>query len=86
MEKKLQFLLIAMKNNLFSSRLFFNFILFSFQATGISGSTLPGHSSDQIETMEPVKDRIIKVTFNSDVHSSLQWNFKPQQTEVYVSN
>uniref|UniRef100_A0A8C5T1D3 Cytochrome c oxidase assembly protein COX11, mitochondrial n=1 Tax=Laticauda laticaudata TaxID=8630 RepID=A0A8C5T1D3_LATLA len=58
--------------------------LFSFQATGLGGSALDGHSSEQIETMEPVKDRIIKVTFNSDVHSSLQWNFKPQQTEVYV--
>ncbi|KAM6474438.1 cytochrome c oxidase assembly protein COX11, mitochondrial [Liasis olivaceus] len=54
------------------------------QATGLGGSTIAGHSSGQIETMEPVKDRIIKVTFNSDVHSSLQWNFKPQQTEVYV--
>ncbi|KAG8129379.1 hypothetical protein E2320_016079 [Naja naja] len=54
------------------------------QATGLGGSALDGHSSEQIETMEPVKDRIIKVMFNSDVHSSLQWNFKPQQTEVYV--
>ncbi|XP_013931649.1 PREDICTED: cytochrome c oxidase assembly protein COX11, mitochondrial [Thamnophis sirtalis] len=54
------------------------------QATGLGGSALDGHSSEQIETMEPVKDRIIKITFNSDVHSSLQWNFKPQQTEVYV--
>ncbi|XP_060619978.1 cytochrome c oxidase assembly protein COX11, mitochondrial [Anolis sagrei] len=54
------------------------------QATGLGGSAVAGHGSDQIETMEPVKDRIIKVTFNADVHASLQWNFRPQQTEVYV--
>lgn len=36
--------------------------------------------------MVPVKDRIIKVTFNADVHASLQWNFRPQQTEIYVSD
>ena len=34
--------------------------------------------------MVPVKDRIIKVTFNAHVHASLQWNFRPQQTEIYV--
>ncbi|CAM4555053.1 cytochrome c oxidase assembly protein COX11, mitochondrial isoform X1 [Lepidochelys kempii] len=54
------------------------------QATGLGGSAVAGHDSDQIETMEPVKDRIIKVTFNADVHASLHWNFRPQQTEIYV--
>ncbi|XP_053144547.1 cytochrome c oxidase assembly protein COX11, mitochondrial [Hemicordylus capensis] len=54
------------------------------QSTGLGGSAVAGHGSDQIETMEPVKDRIIKVTFNADVHASLHWNFRPQQTEVYV--
>ncbi|XP_003800071.1 cytochrome c oxidase assembly protein COX11, mitochondrial isoform X1 [Otolemur garnettii] len=54
------------------------------QATGLGGSAVAGHSSDQIENMVPVKDRIIKVTFNADVHASLQWNFRPQQTEIYV--
>ncbi|XP_067403534.1 cytochrome c oxidase assembly protein COX11, mitochondrial isoform X2 [Emydura macquarii macquarii] len=54
------------------------------QATGLGGSAVAGHGSDQIETMEPVKDRIIKVTFNADVHASLHWNFRPQQTEIYV--
>lgn len=41
---------------------------------------------EQVATMEPVKDRVIKITFNADVHSSLQWNFRPQQTEIFVSN
>ncbi|KAM5274294.1 cytochrome c oxidase assembly protein COX11, mitochondrial [Ctenodactylus gundi] len=54
------------------------------QTTGLGGSAVAGHASDQIENMVPVKDRIIKVTFNADVHASLQWNFKPQQTEIYV--
>uniref|UniRef100_A0A8C8WTP6 Cytochrome c oxidase copper chaperone COX11 n=1 Tax=Panthera leo TaxID=9689 RepID=A0A8C8WTP6_PANLE len=54
------------------------------QTTGLGGSAVAGHVSDQIENMVPVKDRIIKVTFNADVHASLQWNFRPQQTEIYV--
>ncbi|XP_040856230.1 cytochrome c oxidase assembly protein COX11, mitochondrial isoform X2 [Ochotona curzoniae] len=54
------------------------------QTTGLGGSAVAGHGSDQIENMVPVKDRIIKVTFNADVHASLQWNFRPQQTEIYV--
>ncbi|XP_069056129.1 cytochrome c oxidase assembly protein COX11, mitochondrial [Pleurodeles waltl] len=54
------------------------------QATGLGGTPVSGHSSDQIEAMEPVKDRIIKVTFNADVHASLQWNFRPQQGEIYL--
>lgn len=35
--------------------------------------------------MKPVRERVIRVTFNADVHSSLQWNFRPQQSEIYVS-
>ncbi|XP_057388345.1 cytochrome c oxidase assembly protein COX11, mitochondrial-like [Balaenoptera acutorostrata] len=54
------------------------------QTTGLGGSAVAGHASDQIENRVPVKDRIIKVTFNADVHASLQWNFRPQQTEIYV--
>ncbi|KAF6298325.1 cytochrome c oxidase copper chaperone COX11 [Rhinolophus ferrumequinum] len=54
------------------------------QTTGLGGSVAAGHASDQIEKMVPVKDRVIRVTFNADVHASLQWNFRPQQTEIYV--
>lgn len=56
------------------------------QTTGLGGTTGAGHSSEQIESMEPVRDRVIRVTFNADVHSSIQWNFKPQQSEIYVSD
>lgn len=44
-----------------------------------------GHDADQVETMKPVPERIIKITFNADRHASMQWNFRPQQTEVFVS-
>nr|XP_055114732.1 cytochrome c oxidase assembly protein COX11, mitochondrial isoform X3 [Symphalangus syndactylus] len=54
------------------------------QTTGLGGSAVAGHASDKIENMVPVKDRIIKISFNADVHASLQWNFRPQQTEIYV--
>ncbi|KAF6093132.1 cytochrome c oxidase copper chaperone COX11 [Phyllostomus discolor] len=58
--------------------------MMALETTGLGGSVTAGHGSDQIENMVPVKDRIIKVTFNADVHVSLQWNFRPQQTEIYV--
>ncbi|XP_066444117.1 cytochrome c oxidase assembly protein COX11, mitochondrial [Eleutherodactylus coqui] len=34
--------------------------------------------------MKPVKDRVIRIEFNADVHASLQWNFRPQQSEIYL--
>ncbi|XP_015587544.1 cytochrome c oxidase assembly protein COX11, mitochondrial [Cephus cinctus] len=43
-----------------------------------------GHGSDTVETMKPVKDRIIKIKFNADVAAAMRWNFKPQQLEIKV--
>ncbi|KAL2101756.1 hypothetical protein ACEWY4_003517 [Coilia grayii] len=54
------------------------------QATGLGGTAVAGHDTEQVATMTPIKDRVIKVTFNADVHASMQWNFRPQQTEIYV--
>ncbi|XP_037133263.1 cytochrome c oxidase assembly protein COX11, mitochondrial [Syngnathus acus] len=54
------------------------------QATGLGGSAVAGHDSDLVATMEPVKERVIKVTFNADTHASMRWNFRPQQTEIFV--
>lgn len=59
-------------------------ICFVPQASGLGGTATAGHDTDLVETMKPVKDRIIKVTFNADTHASLQWNFRPQQSEIYV--
>ncbi|XP_056325446.1 cytochrome c oxidase assembly protein COX11, mitochondrial [Danio aesculapii] len=54
------------------------------QATGLGGAAVAGHDTEQVATMKPVRDRIIKVTFNADTHASIQWNFRPQQSEIYV--
>jgi len=54
------------------------------QASGLGGTAVAGHDAEAVETMKPVKERIIKVTFNADTHASMQWNFRPQQTEIYV--
>ena len=55
-----------------------------FQATGLGGKPTLGHDTSKVETMKPVEDRIITVRFNADVHSSMRWNFKPQQIQVKV--
>lgn len=34
--------------------------------------------------MNAVKERPIKIRFNADVASSMQWNFKPQQVDITV--
>ncbi|OXB54621.1 hypothetical protein ASZ78_011153 [Callipepla squamata] len=52
------------------------------QTTGLGGST--GRGSESLEEMRPVRERVLKVTFNADVHAGLQWNFRPQQSEIYV--
>ncbi|XP_034413971.1 cytochrome c oxidase assembly protein COX11, mitochondrial [Cyclopterus lumpus] len=54
------------------------------QASGLGGAPVAGHDAEQVETMTPVKERVIRISFNADTHASLQWNFRPQQTEIYV--
>uniref|UniRef100_A0A1I8P5T0 Cytochrome c oxidase assembly protein COX11, mitochondrial n=1 Tax=Stomoxys calcitrans TaxID=35570 RepID=A0A1I8P5T0_STOCA len=55
------------------------------QAYSYGGTTSQGHDAEKVETMEKVKDRIIKVRFNADVASSMRWNFRPQQYEIKVA-
>ena len=45
---------------------------------------MAGHDAGLVETMKPVKERVLKITFNADTHASMQWNFRPQQTEIFV--
>jgi cytochrome c oxidase assembly protein subunit 11 len=49
------------------------------QVTGFGGTT-------QVATEAPVavSERTIKVRFNADVNSGLQWQFKPEQREITV--
>ncbi|KAG7470432.1 cytochrome c oxidase assembly protein COX11, mitochondrial [Solea senegalensis] len=54
------------------------------QAAGLGGTAVAGHDTDMVETMKPVKERVLKITFNADTHASMQWNFRPQQSEIYV--
>ncbi|XP_078135185.1 cytochrome c oxidase assembly protein COX11, mitochondrial isoform X2 [Sander vitreus] len=54
------------------------------QASGLGGMAVAGHDADQVETMTPVKERVLKISFNADTHASMQWNFRPQQTEIFV--
>jgi len=55
------------------------------QQTGYGGEVKKGHDSSKVETMSPVKGRVIRVHFNADTASSMQWNFRPQQSEIKVT-
>ncbi|VVC90422.1 cytochrome c oxidase assembly protein COX11, mitochondrial [Leptidea sinapis] len=54
------------------------------QAYSYGGTTGQIEATDEVSKMKPIKDRPIKVRFNADVASSMQWNFKPQQMDVTV--
>lgn len=56
------------------------------QAYGYGGTTAEGHDASKVETMRTVKYKPIKIKFNADVSSSMRWNFKPQHSEITVSN
>ena len=55
-----------------------NFGLFV-QASGYGGTTKVGHDTEKITSMNPKKDRLIKVMFNADTAATMRWNFRPQQ-------
>ena len=54
------------------------------QATGMGGDPTLGRKIGQVQTMEPIRERKINVSFNADHHSSMQWNFKPSQNLLTV--
>jgi len=54
------------------------------EATSFGGTTQIAKDFDKIENMKKVEDRLIRVQFNADVPSSMQWHFKPLQDEIYV--
>ena len=59
---------------------------FYLQSAGLGGQAIQSHDGTMVETMAPAKDCRITIRFNADISSSMQWNFKPQQTEITVSN
>ncbi|XP_063623248.1 cytochrome c oxidase assembly protein COX11, mitochondrial [Cydia splendana] len=54
------------------------------QAYSYGGTTGLAEPNDVVSTMTTVKHRPIRVRFNADVASSMQWNFKPQQPDITV--
>lgn len=56
------------------------------QAYSYGGTTSQGHDAEKVETMQRVKDRIIKIRFNADLGAAMRWNFKPQQPEINESD
>uniref|UniRef100_A0A915JXE9 Cytochrome c oxidase assembly protein COX11, mitochondrial n=1 Tax=Romanomermis culicivorax TaxID=13658 RepID=A0A915JXE9_ROMCU len=58
------------------------------QKTSLGGAVKGPHGihrdEDKIESMKVVKDRLIKINFESFVGGNLAWEFKPQQSEIYV--
>jgi len=54
------------------------------QTTSYGGTVSVGHDAEKVEKMQKVEDRVISVRFNADTAASLQWNFKPQQSEIKV--
>ncbi|KAL6738823.1 hypothetical protein Aduo_012328 [Ancylostoma duodenale] len=54
------------------------------EKTSFGGLTQIAKDFERIAKMKKVEDRLIRVQFNSDVPSSMRWEFKPQQHEMYV--
>lgn len=55
------------------------------QTTGLGGEIQKGHDTSKVETMSARKERLIRVRFNADTASSMQWNFRPQQSEIKLT-
>lgn len=58
--------------------------MISLQSTGMGGEIKKGHDTSKIETMTAVADRVIRIRFNADTASSMQWSFRPHQPEIKV--
>uniref|UniRef100_A0A1I7TE70 Cytochrome c oxidase assembly protein COX11, mitochondrial n=1 Tax=Caenorhabditis tropicalis TaxID=1561998 RepID=A0A1I7TE70_9PELO len=54
------------------------------EQTSFGGLTQVAKDFEKIANMKKCEDRLIRVQFNSDVPSSMRWEFKPQQHEIYV--
>ncbi|CAG9793634.1 unnamed protein product [Diatraea saccharalis] len=54
------------------------------QAYSYGGTTGHSEANDTISNMKAIESRPIKIRFNADVASSMQWNFKPQQIDITV--
>lgn len=55
------------------------------QAYSYGGTTGLVEADSIVGDMKAVKTRPLKIRFNADTASSMQWNFKPQQRDITVS-
>ena len=55
-----------------------------FQASGLGGTVQQSDASDKIKNMTTRKEQLLTVRFNADKSATMQWSFKPQQSEVKV--
>ncbi|CAD1472662.1 unnamed protein product, partial [Heterotrigona itama] len=54
------------------------------QSYNYGGTISVNHDSSKVQSMKPVKNKVIKVKFNADIGATMRWNFKPQQNFVRV--
>ena len=52
------------------------------QSSGYGGTVKTGHDASKVASMKTNKERTITVKFNADTAATMQWNFRPQQSEV----
>ena len=55
-----------------------------FQASGLGGTVQQSDAGEKIKNMATRKERLLTVRFNADKSATMQWAFKPQQSEVKV--
>lgn len=55
------------------------------QAYSYGGTTGLAEADEGVSNMKAIKSRPLKIRFNADTASSMQWNFKPQQLDITVS-
>lgn len=51
---------------------------------GLGGDAKGAYKIDNLQVMNPVRARKIKVSFNANANSSMLWNFTPSQKELTV--
>ncbi|VDK68246.1 unnamed protein product [Onchocerca ochengi] len=71
--------------------LFFSFAVLSVPAyrmfcekTATIGLAKIADDMERVASMKKIKNRLIRVSFNADLHSAMKWQFKPLQKEIYV--
>lgn len=52
------------------------------KAYSYGGTTGLAEPNNTVSDMKAVKSRPLKIRFNADTASSMQWNFKPQQQDI----